>query len=152
MSITFEYGTQNLTEGPVTDALRRCEILSVQEVNQTLFKRQMKETHGVFCPVRDPHQALAWDRDLIKVTRRGWTEFHRSGDENKWDGKAGRPFIKSPPRGMAWVEGHYRDHPEQDIAIFSIWLMNSWLPMERDEWTRAWPSSRPRCTPPTCCA
>lgn len=120
-------GTQNMTEGRVTDELRRCAVVLGQEVAVSDFRRGLPD-YRVFLPtVRAPGLGIAWDRDVLRNARPGAVRFHRSGDAEGYD-------FATPARGMAWVRGDVAGVP---CVFFTVWLLNSWQPINEDPHTAA---------------
>jgi hypothetical protein len=122
--------TQNMTEGPVTDDLRNCGIAMLQEIDMGKLRSGFPKHFGKYRALRDKHQAIVWDKNLIKMSRRkrGWIRFHRSGEAERF------PY-GTPARGMLYMKGHLKHDPSIKIVVFSVWFLNSWNPMRGDQWT-----------------
>lgn len=113
---------QNMTEGPVTGAMKRSQVVLASEVHRTTFRSGFPDRFGVYTPNRAPHLGIAWDKRTVKNVRPGAIRFHDSGQAE------GFPF-PTPPRGLAWIRCEVDDDP---WVFWVTWLLNSWFPMNPD--------------------
>lgn len=116
---------QNMTEGPVTGAMKRSQVVLASEVHRGRFRSGFPDRYGVYTPNKAPHLGIAWDKRVVKNVRPGSIRFHGSGQGE------GFPF-PTPPRGLAWIRCEV-----DDVAwVFWVtWLLNSWFPMDPDHET-----------------
>lgn len=142
----FTIGTQNMTEGPVTDDLHKVDIAFLQEIDRKKLRAGFdRNKFGIYISSLDPHQAIVWRKGTFLPTQKGWLRFHRSAEteldlgHDNWEG------IKSPARGMLWMRGYlpgvmsFNGDPKQPqvFSLFDLWLLNSWNPMELDRFSAA---------------
>lgn len=130
-------GTQNMTEGPVTEALRRCDAVALQEIpHRSAIIGGFGKGWRFYFPEHDSHQCLGWRTEVFNRAGEGesW-RFHRSG---KADPKI-PDKIRTPSRWLhmqpLMVEGI-----EVPFDLYGTWAINSWNPFRADQWTdeRRW--------------
>lgn len=129
-------GGQNMTSGPVTDALRSCDLVMLQETDQPSVRRGFgSDWRFIWQPSEVPkgrRVALGWRRSRFTATGPGeWHRFHGTGkgDPRIPDG------IHTPARGL--LKQPLTEHRTSlDIDGYCTWLLNSWDPLRPDAWTR----------------
>lgn len=121
MGVTIQVAGQNMTEGPVTHALTRADVVIACETDHKKIRTGMPGKKH-YTPRRDPHQSISWNPDKLDVYRRGYIRFHRSGQAEGW------PF-PSPGRGMIYVKARLKDDPDTKLVLWGTWFLNSWQPM-----------------------
>ena len=118
--VTCRVCGHNMTEGPLTADHRRADLFFGQEVNPKTIRREFREIGmKTYIPDRDKHQCLAWDPEVITMTKTGWTRFHFSGEAEDWK-------FGSPARGLIWGKGYLTQKPSVKIAAGGWWALNSW--------------------------
>lgn len=116
---------QNITQGPVTPAMRRSHVVLASEVHRGRFRSGFPDRFGVYTPNRAPRLGIAWDRRVVKKVRPGSIRFHNSGADEGW------PF-PTPARGLAWIRCEVDGDP---WVFWTTWLLNSWHPVRPDHHT-----------------
>lgn len=125
MSVVF--GTHNFTEGTPTSEDAESDILVGQEVDRHRTRAGLPD-HGIFFPLRDKHQCIAWNKDVFRRDGLGKAiRLHGSGRAEGW------PF-PSPSRYLLLQRLMHRQS-NLHLSVFGVWLINSWNPMPegRDE-------------------
>lgn len=128
---TIRVGGQNMTEGPVTDALRSCSLVLLQETDPARVWGGFPSSWR-FLFDRDGHMCIGWDTNAWASRGKGHRHmFHGSG--------AGDPdipdAIHTPARGLLEKPLRHRA-TKTDLDAYTTWLLNSWRPAGHgDRWT-----------------
>lgn len=128
---SFIAATHNMTEGAVTNEVADSDLIALQEIDRRKVRAGLhRQQFARFFPARDPHQCLAWNRDLFKRDGRGKAfRLHKSGKAEGWRG------IRTPARYVIRQRLIHRE-TGQHVTLFGVWLINSWQPAGRgDQWT-----------------
>lgn len=120
MSHLLRCALQNCTEGPVTPAIRKQDVLIGCEIDKGRIREGLPGWAHFF-PVLDAHQSISWNPAKFKATFKGYQRYHDSGRAEGWP-------IRTPARGVIFVQGHHRDLPEVPVTLWGTWLLNSWNP------------------------
>lgn len=127
----FIAATHNMTEGAVTNEVADSNLIALQEIDRGKVRAGLhRQQFAKYFPVRDPHQCLAWDRDMFKRDGRGKAiRLHKSGKAEGWRG------IRTPARYVLRQRLIHRE-TGQHVTLIGVWLINSWQPAGRtDQWT-----------------
>lgn len=121
-----------MTSGAITDALRTCDVVMLQETNQALVRRGFGSDWRFIWQPGTPRIALGWRRSVFLPNGDGeWHRFHGTGagDPRIPDG------IHTPARGLLKQPLTHRP-TGVDLDTYCTWLLNSWDPLKPDAWTR----------------
>lgn len=122
-----EYAFQNMTEGSPSADVRNSMVFVGCEVDKRRLIEGMPDHYKMHMVPRDKHQAIMWNPREFKVVAKGYVQFHKSGDHEKY------PY-GTPSRGLIWVRGHLADDATRSmITIGGMWWLNSWFPMRGDK-------------------
>lgn len=128
---TIRVGGQNMTEGPVTDELRSCSVLLLQETDPGLVREGLGDHwRSTYAP--GGHIGIAWDTDVWQLVEGPHVHrFHGSGTGDPDIPDA----IATPARHLLEVHLRHR-YTGVVVAFFCTWLLNSWAPVRGDRWTK----------------
>jgi len=124
-------GGQNLTGGPITDALRSCDLVMLQETDRALVRRGFGSDWRFIWQPGTPRIALGWRRS--RFTTNGPSEWHRFHGTGKHDPRI-PDGIHTPARGLL-RQPLTEDTTGIDLDAYCTWLLNSWDPIHPDRWT-----------------
>lgn len=126
-------GGQNVTGGHITEELRSCDLLMLQETDAALVRRGLgPDWRILWQPGEDPHNCIAWRRSRFQVNGPGeWHRYHGSG---KHDPRI-PPGIRTPARGLL-KQPLMEETTELDLDSYCTHILNSWDPIRGDKWTQ----------------
>jgi hypothetical protein len=123
---------QNVTEGPMTPALRAAAIVFLSEVGLLKLRRGRPwPRHRIYRVRKLSGLAISWKSREFRVVHKGYRIFHQSGKAEGWDG------VATPARGVLAIVGYWKDDPDKKLYCYWVtWFLNSWFPAgDTDKWT-----------------
>jgi hypothetical protein len=135
--VKVRIGTQNMTEGLVTQDLRLCDAVMLQEIpNQAALRNGFGNAWNWYFPPGDVHQAIGWRHKVLNRLGEGQSwRYHRSG-------KADPQIPDKVHTPSRWLHRQrlMLEVVGVPVSLYGTWAINSWNPFHPDQWTdtRRW--------------